>query len=222
MPHSAAFFDLDRTLIAVHSTRLYLRREYEAGRLRRGHLLRGGVYLFLYHLALVDLGSTLARAARGYAGLVEQELQARIRAWFDRDLADRMQPGAAAVLEGHRRRGEERVLLTATSSYLAEAAAHAWQLDGWIANVFEVDPGGSLTGRMRDPVCAGAGKVRLAERWAAERDVDLSSSYFYTDSFTDLPMLERVGEPRIVNPDPRLRRLARRRGWTILDWSAPL
>jgi phosphoserine phosphatase len=62
-------------------------------------------------------------------------------------------------------------------------------------------------------VCYGPGKVVWAERFAAEYDVDLAASTFYTDSISDLPLLERVGQPVAVNPDLRLRRLARRRGW---------
>jgi phosphoserine phosphatase len=59
--------------------------------------------------------------------------------------------------------------------------------------------------------------VLWAERWAARHDVDLRQSFFYTDSITDVPVLERVGEPRVVNPDPRLRREAARRGWPVFD-----
>ena len=79
---------------------------------------------------------------------------------------------------------------------------------------------GRLTGRHIAPACAGAGKVVYAERYAAEHGVDLGRSYFYTDSYSDLPMLERVGCPRVVNPDPRLRRRARARGWEIERWRA--
>jgi phosphoserine phosphatase len=74
---------------------------------------------------------------------------------------------------------------------------------------------GRLTGRIVPPVCYGPGKVVWAERFAAEHRVDLSASYFYTDSITDLPLLEQVGHPVAVNPDPRLRRLARRQGWPV-------
>ena len=63
------------------------------------------------------------------------------------------------------------------------------------------------------PVCYGDGKIFWAERLAGTLGLDLARSYFYTDSITDLPVLERVGEPRIVNPDPRLGRVATRRGW---------
>ena len=74
---------------------------------------------------------------------------------------------------------------------------------------------GRLTGKVVPPVCFGPGKIVWAERFAAEYGVDLSSSYFYTDSISDLPLLERVRYPVAVNPDPRLRRLARKRGWPV-------
>ena len=74
---------------------------------------------------------------------------------------------------------------------------------------------GRLTGAIEPPACYGTGKVVWARRFAAEHGVDLGASYFYTDSISDLPLLEQVGHPVAVNPDPRLRRLATRRGWPI-------
>jgi putative phosphoserine phosphatase/1-acylglycerol-3-phosphate O-acyltransferase len=78
---------------------------------------------------------------------------------------------------------------------------------------------GRFTGEAERPVCYGAGKIYWAERFAAAEGIDLDRSYFYTDSITDLPVLERVGEPRVVNPDLRLRRVAARRGWPLLRLS---
>ena len=69
------------------------------------------------------------------------------------------------------------------------------------------------------PACFGRGKVHWAEDLGSRRSLDLDKSWFYTDSYTDLPMLERVGNRVIVNPDPRLRRAARRRGWVVESWS---
>jgi phosphoserine phosphatase len=64
----------------------------------------------------------------------------------------------------------------------------------------------------------GAGKVERAQAWASVRGIDLGDCYFYTDSFSDAPMLKAVGYPRVVSPDPRLSRAARQRGWPILQW----
>ena len=66
--------------------------------------------------------------------------------------------------------------------------------------------------------CVGKGKVYWAEDLGARREVDLAQSWFYTDSYTDMPMLERVGNQVVVNPDPRLKRTAKRRGWPVQDW----
>jgi putative phosphoserine phosphatase/1-acylglycerol-3-phosphate O-acyltransferase len=78
-----------------------------------------------------------------------------------------------------------------------------------------VSVGGRLTGEVVEPVCYGQGKVVWAERFAAEWGVDLADSTFYSDSISDLPLMERVGRPVAVNPDMRLKRVARRRGWPI-------
>ena len=77
---------------------------------------------------------------------------------------------------------------------------------------------GRFTGEVETPFCFGAGKVAVAEAWAARHDVDLDTSAFFTDSISDLPMLERVGEPVVVNPDLRLGWEARRRAWPVRRW----
>ena len=77
---------------------------------------------------------------------------------------------------------------------------------------------GVFTGSPLKPICYGIGKVEVAQAWAGENGVDLAASTFYTDSSTDVPMLERVGRPVAVQPDLRLARIARVRGWPALDW----
>src|SRR5205085_6120811 len=86
-----------------------------------------------------------------------------------------------------------------------------------LASELEVKAG-AFTGRA-SALCFGHHKVALAERWAAEHAIDLGASYFYSDSYNDLPMLERVGNAIAINPDTRLRRHARRRDWRIATWS---
>jgi phosphoserine phosphatase len=87
------------------------------------------------------------------------------------------------------------------------------------ATEFEVERG-KLTGQLRGPACFGDGKVHFAERLGSMLGLDLGASWFYTDSYTDLPMLERVAHRVAVNPDPRLKRTARSRGWAVENWAA--
>lgn len=218
MSRLAAFFDLDRTLIDVNSAILWALSERRERSLSTGQVLRVLYWGALYHLSLVDVEAAFAVALAHYRSLPTADLDRRTREWFAREVSPRLRPGALPILQEHRDAGHALVLLTGSSDYAARAAAETWGFDDWIANRFLVDPEGKLLGTCEDPICFGLGKVTRAERWAAANDVTLEASFFYTDSFTDLPMLERVGNPRVVAPDPRLRRVARQRGWPILRW----
>ena len=110
------------------------------------------------------------------------------------------------------------VLLTNSSKYEAIVAAEHLGFDDVLATTLSVDERGRLTGGFEPPLCYGEGKVTRAEDWASGYDVDFAKAWFYGDSLGDLPMLARVGYPRVVTPDPRLKREARRRGWPILSW----
>lgn len=214
----AAFFDLDRTLIDVNSAILWARSERRDKVLSVGQLARALYWTALYHLSMVNIEATFAAALAHYRDREGEWLDKRTVEWFKREVLHRLRPGAAPILEMHRAQGHHLVLLTSSSIYAARAAAEAWGFDDWIANRFLLDERGRLVGICESPLCFGPGKVTRAEAWAKEHDVSLEDSYFYSDSFTDLPMLERVGHPRIVAPDPRLKRVARKRGWPILNW----
>ncbi len=220
MNQRAAFFDLDRTLIDCNSAVPYARFERREGRISRRQLATGIAWSVLYHFSLIDIDRAYEKALSHYKGVPEQELRERTRRWFDLEIVQRLQPGARAALDRHRAAGERLVLLTNSSCYMAEIATERWGLDAWLANGFVTAADGTLTGTMVKPLCYGRGKVVRARRWAADNGVELSDSAFYTDSLSDLQMLREVGEPRVVNPDPRLRREASRRGWPVLDWSA--
>jgi HAD superfamily hydrolase (TIGR01490 family) len=213
-----AFFDLDRTLIDVNSGFLWAQHERRAGHISRLQLARAALWLGLYQLAAIDIETAMNQALTHYRGVSSDDLDRRTRAWFDARVAGRMRPAARAAMAEHRRQGHPLVILTNSSWYQARIAAERWGFDGYLANRFPTDAGGRLTGRFEAPLCYGAGKVAHAERWAGERGDTIDDAYFYTDSYSDLPMLARVSRPRVVCPDPRLRRAARRRGWPILEW----
>lgn len=218
MTRTAAFFDLDRTLIDINSGLLWARYEHQSGNITRLQMLKAGLWTLLYHLSLIDMESAYASAVAHYSGQAEAEMDARTRAWFHEHVAPRLRPGAPRAIKEHREAGHKLVMLTSSSWYQGLVASETWGFDACLANRFSADAEGRLTGEVHQPLCYGPGKVHHAERWAAEHDVDLDGSYFYSDSYSDLPMLERVGNPRIVAPDPRLRRVAKRRGWPVLEW----
>jgi HAD superfamily hydrolase (TIGR01490 family) len=213
----AAFFDLDGTLLLVNSARLWLRRERRVGRIDGRQVARALLRLAGYQVGLLDMASTLRAALVPYRGIPEEQLRQETRAWWQEEVRPCFAPGARPVLERHRRAGDRLVLLTSSSRYAAEMARQDFGLDDALFQAYEVREG-RLTGAPAPPICYGPGKVAVAEAWAARNDVALDQSSFYSDSSTDAPMLERVGHPFAVNPDPRLALLSRWRGWPILDW----
>ena len=110
-------------------------------------------------------------------------------------------------------------IVTGATPYVrvAKSSRASLRIDHVVATHLEVEVG-RFTGRIHQPMSYGAGKVVLAEKLAAEQGFDLGEATFYSDSITDLPLLERVKTPIVVNPDRRLRRIALRRGWEIQVW----
>ena len=214
-----AFFDMDRTLVPFNSGLSYVRYERRHGRVGHLAVARASLWMVGYHLGVIDMEAAFRHALDLYRGVPADELARRTRAWFAEAVAPKLSGGAREGLAWHRAQGHEVVLLTSSSGYAARAAADAWGLDGWIANRFCQDAEGLLDGSWESPLCYGEGKIVHAERWAAARGASLDSAWFYSDSVSDLPMLSRVAHPRVVNPDPRLRRAARRRGWEVLRWA---
>lgn len=215
----AAFFDLDGTLLTANSAVLWVQRERRLGRLSTSQLLRAMLFFAGYRLSVVGIDTALESALQTLRGSEEAALRQAIRDWYAEEVAPLAAPGAFSAIASHRERGDVLVVLTSSSLYAAEEACRQFALEDIICTRYDVREG-RFTGSAPRPYCFGPGKVQLAEDFAGERGIDLSRSAFYTDSLTDLPMLLRVGEPHVVNPDPRLRREARRRGWPVLDWSA--
>jgi HAD superfamily hydrolase (TIGR01490 family) len=214
---TAAFFDLDGTLITANSGGLWMRRERRLGRISFRQLIEGSIYLVAYRFRALDMERVTVKALETVKGEREQAVRQWTRAWFYDEVVPFEAPGARLALAHHRARGEPVVLLTSASLYESEAAAEHFELDDFLCTRYEVKDG-LFTGDIVRPLCYGAGKIAHAERYAAEHGIDLDRSAFYSDSFTDLPMLRRVGQPRVVNPDLRLRLTAMKEGWLVLDW----
>lgn len=123
-----------------------------------------------------------------------------------------MLPKAAALLQQHRDAGDKLVIITATNRFVTGPIAERLGVETLLATEVEkVD--GRYTGRSFDVPCFKEGKVTRLNRWMEENGYDLQDSYFYSDSMNDLPLLEIVAHPVVVDPDPRLHDEAKRRGW---------
>lgn len=212
-----ALFDLDRTLIDVNSGRLWVSSEWRAGRLSALDVVWASWWLARYSLGWEGgLQRVFEAAAASIEGASEAEIAARVQEFFDRDLRHRLRPGGRQALEHHRAEGDQLVLATSGTQFAAAAAAEAYGLSTFVCTELEI-ANGRFTGRIA-ATAVGDAKLHRCEAWAAEHGHELGTATFYSDSFTDLALLERVGHPVVVNPDRRLRRHAVLRGWPIEDW----
>jgi HAD superfamily hydrolase (TIGR01490 family) len=214
---SAAFFDMDRTVLTVNTGTLWFRFLRRRGEISRFQMLRAFGWAMQFKLAVLDLETLSRKLVATMAGQAEEEMIAKSREWYENEVLPTIAPRARATIEEHRARGERVVLLTSSTQYVAEPLARTLDLDGSLCSRLEVEAG-RFTGRIVAPLCFGNGKVALAEKWARGAGVDLAASSFYTDSYNDLPMMLRVGKPVAVNPDPRLARAARRNRWPVQIW----
>ncbi len=213
----AAFFDMDRTLLTVNSGTRWMRFLRRRGEISRWAYVRALGWALQYKLSVLDIHTLSERLAADLVGKPEEDMVAKCTHWYETEIRHTIASQARAAVADHRGRGERVLLLTSATPYIAEPLAETLGLDGVICTRLEV-VGGRFTGKVVRPICYGEGKVAHAEAWAEKQSIDLRATTFYSDSYTDLPMLERVGRPVVVNPDPRLLRAARRRGWPILDW----
>lgn len=213
----AALFDMDRTLVSVNTARLYARWLARRGEARRRDIVRFSLWLARYHLGVIDAAAIARSLALPFAGRAEAPFAAEVDQWVRNEVLRELSPRAVTEVQRRRADGWPTALVTSSTVYVAEPVARSVGIDTVLASRLEVSDG-VFTGRIIEPFCFANGKVTLTERWAAEHDIDLGQSVFFTDSISDLALLERVGTPIAVNPDPRLRWLARRRHWSIVRW----
>lgn len=213
----ADLFDMDHTLVGMNTSQAWVRWQRRHGLAPSADVVRGTWMLAQYLFGVLDVEALAERAAAKVAGRSEAELRERVRDFARAEVLPRVSVLARRTVEEAKARGRPCAILTTATSYMAEPVAAELGIEHVLATHVEVEDG-RFTGKLVPPLCYGAHKVTVAERWAARHGVDLAQSTFYSDSISDLPMLERVGAPFVVNPDPRLRWAARRRGWPVLRW----
>jgi HAD superfamily hydrolase (TIGR01490 family) len=214
----AAFFDVDYTVLNASSSVMYVQYMRRHGRLGYRDMLRIGWYVLLYRTAIVDFGRVIAQVAGAAAGESAAETRAFCDRWFREMVVHRVSEDARRRIAHHRAQGHRPVLLSAATQYVNRPLAEHLGLGGDFLCTRLETRDGVLTGRLIEPACYGAGKLHWARQFAAEQGIDLAASYFYTDSYSDLPVLRAVGHPVAVNADARLRRHAQRAGWPVLTF----
>jgi HAD superfamily hydrolase (TIGR01490 family) len=214
----AAFFDLDKTLMAGSSGIFFARAAYETGMISRSRLARDAYENVRFRL----LGSTDDRAddvrrrvGEMIAGVRVRDLQ-RLSPQVLSGVLPRLYPEMLQRAYSHQDAGLPVYILTAASQEMADLLAHVLAFDGGLGSRSEIVDG-RYTGRPAGPFNYREGKV-LSMRELAEREqIDLDCSYAYSDSESDLPMLRAVRHAVVVNPDSALRQIAAEEGWEVIE-----
>ena len=220
----AAFFDLDKTVIAKASMIAFGGHFYRQGLISRRSLLRGLWAQLIY----MHLGASEEKLAR-----IRESTLALTRGWHQRQVQDIVADTLAAVVEPiiyaealdlidlHRAAGRRVYIISASPAEIVAPLGRFLGVDDVIASQASVDEEGRYTGEM-EVYAYGPYKAQLIKEIAVTDGVDLSASYAYSDSYTDLPMLEAVGHPVVVNPDRVLAKVAKERGWTVRQFVRPV
>lgn len=217
MGKAAAFFDMDHTITWKNAGLSSLQFARSQGMVPISFLLAGVVKIALYRLSVLNIEDWYERNMSLLAGLTLQEIDRFSEAWFEAMIRKAIYREAFDLIASHRERGHHLVLVSNSPPFFVKQLATAVGIPDMITTQVEIS-NGTLTGRLVKPLCYGRGKREYALRWSAENDIDLSRSYFYTDSFYDVDFLHDVGFPVATNPDRRLRKTARANGWAIRDF----
>lgn len=218
MARAAAFFDLDRTLMAGSSGLPFGRAAARAGLVSRGQMVRWGVDALRFRLRGASDAATeklLGEVKQAFQGISAREL-ARLTPEVLVGLLPRIYPQMLDEVHAHQDAGRSTFIVSAAGDELVQLLARILYMDGGIGTAYEVGEDGLFTGELGGPFMYGEGKVEAMRRFAAQHEIDLGQSWAYSDSVSDLPMLRAVGNPVIVNPDAELSRIAREQGWRVL------
>ncbi len=216
----AAFFDLDRTIISGSSVFSLGWAAYRAGMLANRDLAKDALSTLAFVFAGASDEKTEAvknRVLGAIAGVPVVELE-KLGDQIIPSLEDDVRREATGLIDLHHAAGRDTYIVSASPVEIVNAFAKAIGMTGGIGTVAEIEDG-IYTGELAEPFCYGEGKAEAVRRLAEEMGYDLQLSYAYTDSASDLPMLETVGHPVAVNPDRALETIAGHRGWPIVEFS---
>jgi HAD superfamily hydrolase (TIGR01490 family) len=214
---TAAFFDLDRTLIAGSSAFVFGRAAFDAGLIRPADFASDAYAALKFRLfGSSDTSSrnVRERILEAAGGASQSDLLALNEVVLP-ELLGLIRPEARALIEQHRNAGRETWIVSASPIEIVEPLAVALEMTGGIGTRGEVIDG-LYTGKLAGPFCYGEGKAEAMSILAIERNIDLAASWSYSDSMSDIPMMELVGNAVAVNPDAQLTALARSRGWPVV------
>jgi putative phosphoserine phosphatase/1-acylglycerol-3-phosphate O-acyltransferase len=214
-----ALFDLDQTLLAGFSATSFVRERFVTGRMSPQELGTTFYGALSFALGRTGFSALMSATTAAYRGLAESMLEEVGEEVFVKHLAKQIYPEARAIVQAHQEAGHTVAIISSATRYQADPLARDMGIEHVLCTELEVKEG-VFTGEVIHPTCYGEGKAIAARTLAGREGLDLSESYFYTDSHEDLPLLEAVGRPRPLNPNRALAQIAKERQWPVRRFSS--
>jgi len=220
LPRVGAFFDMDKTILSENSATLYMRYRYQRGEVSKRDLLRGLSAYVQYKLGVLDIRSWTLGMMVQFTGQSEKKLAEEAVAWVEDVVVDTIYPDAERLVQEHLAQSHVVAIVSGATAFVVRPIAMRLGIEHILYTRLEVE-NGVFTGRVVEPICFEEGKIYWLQQFIDEQGIDLAMSYFYTDSITDLPLLDLVGHPVATNPDPLLYRTAVKRRWPVRFFDPP-
>jgi HAD superfamily hydrolase (TIGR01490 family) len=220
LPRIGAFFDMDKTILSENSATLYMRYRYQRGEMSKRDLLRGFSAYLQYKLGILDIRSWTIGMLVQFSGQSEKKLEQEAIVWVQEMVVQTIYPEAERLVAEHLAESHVVAIVSGATAFVVRPIAARLGIEHILHTRLEVD-NGLFTGRVIEPICFEEGKIYWLQQFIDEHGIDLAKSYFYSDSITDLPLLDLVGHPVATNPDPLLYRTAVKRRWPVRFFDPP-
>lgn len=213
-PHIGALFDFDGTIIAGYSATAMLWEKIKRREMSAEELVETANVMAQYSMGNMGFSGLMSSASKLMKGVSEDSYFEFGEELYEKHIARKVYPESRALIEAHIAKGHTVAIVSSATIYQIEPTARDLNIEHVLCSQYEVE-NGEFTGEIIRPLCFGEGKVMAAEKLAKEMKLDLNKSYFYSDSYDDIELLEHVGKPRPLNPNSKLTEVAKERGWPL-------
>ena len=218
-PEIGALFDFDGTIISGYSAVAFFQEQVKRGHMSPRDVVELMSVMASFGIGILGFPALMLAASQFLRGVREDSYAAFGEDVFKSHIARQIYPETRALVEAHQRKGHTVAIISSATPYQVAPAARSLDIEHVLCTHLQVE-NGEFTGAVVRPICFGHGKVIAAESLAQPYGVDLAKSFFYSDSTDDLELLERVGNPRPLNPSGKLRAISERRGWPVRQFAS--
>ena len=209
-----ALFDFDGTIIAGFSATALLQEKLKRRQMSVEEVIETANVITQYSLGGIGFSGLMLAGAKFMKGVSEDSFTQFGEELYQKHIARKIYPETRALIRAHQAKGHTVAIISSATVYQIAPTARDLDIEHVLCSQYEVEQG-EFTGNIVRPLCFGEGKVIAAQSLADSHGIDLKQSFFYTDSDDDLELLERVGKQRVLNPNSKLKALAKKRDWPV-------